>query len=119
MAAGEYNPEVSGAQKQTQQAANTLRAVPTPPPEEPMPELGVDEEPDYTPQGDEEMFLFGDATGEGRDFAQPTGRRIPPEVVRKLPALARAAQAADAPPALVALYRMTVRELENEMKTLG
>ena len=86
----------------------------------PLPELG-EEGPDYKPQDEVEQLLFADAEGMGRDM--PDGplkpRYVPAEVVRKLPALQRAASRSDAPPSLVALYKMTVRALEDEMRDNG
>jgi hypothetical protein len=86
----------------------------------PMPELG-DEEPDYAPKDEREALLYAPAEGRGRDMPDGpvTPKRVPVEVVRKLPALQRAAQRSDAPPSLVALYRMTVRGLEDEMREHG
>lgn len=93
--------------------------MPIAPSEElPMPELG-EEGPDYTPQDEAEQLLFADSEGKGRDFQAPRSNYVPSEVVRKLPALQRAASRSDAPPALVALYRMTVRALEDEMRQNG
>lgn len=120
----QYEREVGSGEQLPMGAAKQLNAqaaVTTKPPiEAPMPELAEEGQP-YSPQGDEEELLFAEPTGEPRDFvsAPVGGRRIPAEVVRKLPALARAARSPGAPPSLIALYRLTVRQLEDEMKTLG
>lgn len=94
--------------------------VPVPDQDLPMPDLG-EEDPDFVPSDEREELLFADAEGKGRDMPNGPGTRtfIPPDVVRKLPALARAAQRSDAPPALVALYKMTLRALEDEMRENG
>jgi hypothetical protein len=97
-----------------------IQSVPVPDQDLPMPDLG-EEDPDFAPGDERDEGLFADAQGKGRDM--PLGpsvrRNVPPEVIRKLPALARAASKSDAPPALVALYKMTLRALEDEMRENG
>lgn len=120
----EYERSVGSGEQLPQGAAASLnaQAQAVPPPEPaPMPELAQGEPADYRPADEEDEILFGDATGAGRQMPAGPGRlgRVPPEVVRKLPALARAASSPDAPPSLVALYRLTLRELEDEMRDSG
>jgi hypothetical protein len=84
-------------------------------------ELAEAEPDDYKPQNEREEILFGPPEGLGRHLppTAPVDRRVPPSVVRRLPALARAASRPDAPPALVAMYKLTLQRLEDEMRNGG
>lgn len=78
-----------------------------------------DDEP--TPENfgsEEEEILFGDPEGLGRNQPEVGGteRSVPAHVIRRLPALKRAAQNPAAPAALKAAYRVLAERLQRELR---
>ncbi len=74
------------------------------------------------PEGDEVLDTLLAAPFEGfRPGATPRERpgRVPKYVVRNLPLLMAAAKDPEAPPTIRALYRATIRHLEQEMRQGG
>ena len=72
-----------------------------------------------TDEGDETLDALMAAPFEGfRRAAVPNQRpgRLPKYVVRNLPLLMAAARDPEAPPTIRALYRATIRHLEQEMR---
>lgn len=75
-------------------------------------------DPDIKPADEVEEVLFGPAQGHGRGMPDMPSAHgpVPASVVRRLPALARAAARPDAPDSLRALYKTLLNRLEREMR---
>lgn len=81
-------------------------------------EWATDDEPDPPMGSEEEEILFGDpeGLGRGRPEVDVENRRVPAKLVRRLPALKRAASDPSAPASLKAMYRVLAERLENELR---
>ena len=129
MPVGEAQEGLEGAEQVVQEEANALEAVPVNPSstnlgffdETGLPEnveFSDEEVPDYKPADEDEELLFGPPTGAvpGGVGYQQLDAPLPASLVRRLPALARAAAEPGAPASLTALYRLTIDKLEREVR---
>lgn len=129
MAVGEAQQGVPGAEQQVQEEANAVEAVPVargPQADGVVGPQGVEwqdeDDAPYRPTDEDEEILFGPPVEGARlrvPTQQPLEGPVPASLVRRLPALARAAADPAAPASLRALYALTVRRLENEMRASG
>lgn len=71
---------------------------------------------EYQSPGEFDDLMYGPSTGLGLKRRPYEGRRMPSDVVRYLPLMAKAVQEPDAPQGLRLLYRALVNKLEEEMR---
>ena len=70
---------------------------------------------------DEDMQILADGPDPGRvvPMVKQNPNRLPKYIIRHLPQFRAAAMAPDAPPAMLALYKAAIRQLEDEQRRAG
>ena len=118
---GEQLPSGEASALNEAVAAIPPQAVPGPVDQTGLPqgvEWAQDEAPLPAPRGEQEEILFGPSEGLGRNMPDPATADgpVPASVVRRLPALARAAKDPNAPASLKAMHALIAQRLEEELR---